>query len=115
MAHRLKSAAAKKQPANPAASQAAQVALFGLEDWDKRELQEGQLGSHSLLLSGDPLRPDHSELKRDSLTPAEVISVAVITPHIAFNSRQAVRRILQTTVADTLAFLEGKSQNVVGS
>ena len=115
MAHRSKSAAANKQPANPAASPAAQVALFELEDWEKRELQEGQLSSHSLLLSGDPLRPDHSEFKGDSVTPAEVISVVVITPHLAFNSRQAVRRILQTTVANTMAFLEGKPQNVVGS
>ncbi len=114
MAHRSKSAAVKKQPAHPAESQATQVALFALEDWEKRELQEGQLGSHSLLLSGDPLRPDHSEFKGDSVTQAEVISVAVITPHLTFNSRQAVRRILETTVANILAFLEGKPQNVVG-
>ena len=37
----------------------------------------------------------------------------VVTPHSAFNTREAVRRIVDTTVANIEAFLEGKSRNVV--
>jgi D-lactate dehydrogenase len=37
----------------------------------------------------------------------------VITPHIAFNSRDAVARILATTVENISAFAAGKAQNVV--
>ena len=37
----------------------------------------------------------------------------VITPHIAFNSREALQRILDTTVQNVLGFLEGRPQNVV--
>jgi D-lactate dehydrogenase len=37
----------------------------------------------------------------------------VLTPHIAFNSHEAVRRILDTTVENIQAFLEGRPQNVV--
>jgi D-lactate dehydrogenase len=38
----------------------------------------------------------------------------VITPHSAFNTREAVGRIAQTTVENIEAFLEGRPQNVVG-
>ncbi len=37
----------------------------------------------------------------------------VFTPHIAFNSQEAVERILDTTLENLYAFLEGKPQNVV--
>jgi lactate dehydrogenase-like 2-hydroxyacid dehydrogenase len=37
----------------------------------------------------------------------------VITPHSAFNSREALSRILDTTVANILAFAAGKSINIV--
>ena len=37
----------------------------------------------------------------------------VITPHIAFNSKEAFLRILETTVANINAFLSGKPENLV--
>lgn len=37
----------------------------------------------------------------------------IITPHSAFNTREAVERILDTTVENILAFLEGEPRNVV--
>lgn len=37
----------------------------------------------------------------------------VITPHIAFNSKEAFMRILETTVKNIEAFLAGKPENVV--
>lgn len=39
----------------------------------------------------------------------------VITPHSAFNTREAVQRILKTTVENIAAFTEGSPQNVVQS
>lgn len=39
----------------------------------------------------------------------------VITPHIAFNSREAFLRILETTVNNINAFLSGKMENIIGS
>ncbi len=37
----------------------------------------------------------------------------IITPHVAFNSTQAVRRIINTTIANVHAFLDGHPQNLV--
>ncbi|MCS6829461.1 MAG: hydroxyacid dehydrogenase [Armatimonadota bacterium] len=37
----------------------------------------------------------------------------VFTPHIAFNSQEAVQRILDTTLENLYAFLQGSPQNVV--
>jgi D-lactate dehydrogenase len=39
----------------------------------------------------------------------------VFTPHIAFNSREALERILDTTIANVRAFLAGQPQNVVNA
>lgn len=47
---------------------------------------------------------NHSLLSRDNV---------VITPHIAFNSREAVERILATTLENVRAFLRGAPQNLV--
>jgi len=58
-------------------------------------------------LAQDKLRTlllNHSLLNRDNV---------VITPHIAFNSREAVKRILETTVENIRAFLRGSPQNLV--
>ncbi len=46
----------------------------------------------------------HLLLKRDNV---------VFTPHIAFNSQEAVQRILDTTLENLKAYLEGHPQNVV--
>jgi D-lactate dehydrogenase len=37
----------------------------------------------------------------------------VITPHIAFNSKEAALRIIDTTIANIQAFLAGKPENIV--
>ena len=37
----------------------------------------------------------------------------IVTPHSAFNTREAVGRIVETTVANIEAFLKGRPQNVV--
>ncbi len=58
-------------------------------------------------LAQDKLRTlllNHSLLNRDNV---------VITPHIAFNSREAVQRILDTTIQNIRAFLAGEPQNLV--
>ncbi|MCS7083006.1 MAG: hydroxyacid dehydrogenase [Bacteroidetes bacterium] len=47
----------------------------------------------------------HLLLKRDNV---------VFTPHIAFNSQEAVQRILDTTLENLKAFLAGGPRNVVG-
>ena len=39
----------------------------------------------------------------------------IVTPHIGFNSEEAVHKILSTTIANVSAFLSGEAQNVVGS
>jgi D-lactate dehydrogenase len=38
----------------------------------------------------------------------------IITPHSAFNTREAVGRIVDTSAADIAAFLDGRPQNIVG-
>jgi len=47
---------------------------------------------------------NHILMKRDNV---------VITPHIAFNSREAVQRILETTAENIIGFLDGKPRNIV--
>jgi len=71
---------------------------------------EQALKEESVLLHGDrepprELRPLRSLLERDNV---------IITPHMAFYSREALRRILDTTIANILAFERGEPQNVVG-
>ncbi len=51
------------------------------------------------------LRPLRSLLERDNV---------IITPHMAFYSQEALRRIMDTTIENILAFERGEPQNVVG-
>lgn len=37
----------------------------------------------------------------------------IITPHIAFDSREALERILDTTAANVAGFIRGEPQNLV--
>ena len=69
---------------------------------DERQILEQPLAQDKLRM----LLLNHSLLNRDNV---------VITPHIAFNSREAVERILSTTVENIRAFLAGSLQNVVSS
>ena len=39
----------------------------------------------------------------------------IVTPHSAFNTREAVDRIAETTVANIVAFVDGHTQNVVAA
>jgi len=60
-------------------------------------------------LAQDKLRTlllNHSLLNRDNV---------VITPHIAFNSREAVQRILEMTLENLPVCLHGRPQNLVVS
>ncbi|MBI3966933.1 MAG: hydroxyacid dehydrogenase [Chloroflexi bacterium] len=38
----------------------------------------------------------------------------IVTPHIAFNSREALQRIVDTTIENIRSFLDGRPQNLVG-
>ena len=69
---------------------------------DERQILEQPLAQDKLRM----LLLNHSLLNRDNV---------VITTHIAFNSREAVERILSTTVENIRAFLAGSPQNVVSS
>ena len=80
------------------------IVFFELEGWEETLLKETSFDGHALELSTHPPL-NHSLLNRDSV---------VITPHIAFNSREAVQRILETTLENVRAYLRGQPQNLVG-
>jgi len=70
---------------------------------------EAAVKEESVLLrsGGEPpseLRPLRSLLARDNV---------IITPHMSFYSREALRRILDTTIENILAFERGAPQNLV--
>jgi len=82
-----------------------QVGGAGLDVFEGEE----SVKEESELLYGDreppsELRPLRSLLQRDNV---------IITPHMGFYSREALRRILDTTVANILAFERGEPQNLV--
>lgn len=47
--------------------------------------------------------------------PLVALSNVIVTPHTAFNTREAIERILETALQNTLAFANGTPQNVVGN
>jgi D-lactate dehydrogenase len=67
---------------------------------DERQILEQPLAQDKLRT----LLLNHSLLNRDNV---------VITPHIAFNSREAVERILATTIENIRAYLAGSPVNLV--
>jgi D-lactate dehydrogenase len=88
-------------------------------------LDEGILAGAGLdVLEGEELIKEEKQLLA-SQEPAEKLRMllsnhilrnrenVVITPHSAFNSREALNRILDTTIANILAFAAGKPINVV--
>lgn len=90
-------------------------------------LNEGRLAGAGLdVIEGEELMAEEERLL-DPGTGAERLQAAirghvllrrddvVITPHIAFDSQEALERILDTTVANVLAVLDGAPINVVGS
>lgn len=83
------------------------LAGAGLDVLEGEELikEERQILSHEFSVDRlKTLLQNHILLNRENV---------VITPHIAFNSREAFLRILDTTVCNIQAFLEGKAENRV--
>lgn len=91
-----------------------------------RALDEGHLGGAGLdVIEGEEFVKEESALLRLPVaeeTLRQVVQANLITkrenviftPHIAFNSKEAVQRILQTTIKNLKAFVEGTPSNVVG-
>ena len=70
-------------------------------------LNAGRLGAAAVDVVGrEPIRPDN---------PLLMARNCVITPHIAWATREARRRLLETTVANVAAFLAGRPTNVVNA
>ncbi len=90
-----------------------------------RALDEGILAGAALdVLEGEELLKDERQILAQSLAQDKLRTLllnhsllnrdnVVITPHIAFNSREAVQRILETTLDNLRAFLRGQPQNLV--
>ncbi len=68
-------------------------------------LKKGILAGAALdVVSQEPIRPDNPLLKAPNV---------IITPHIAWATLEARKRLMKTTVGNVKAFLAGKPQNVV--
>jgi glycerate dehydrogenase len=68
-------------------------------------LNEGRLAGAALdVVSDEPIRPD---------TPLLSARNCLITPHVAWATREARRRLLEATVANVAGFLAGRPTNVV--
>ncbi len=83
------------------------LAGAGLDVLEGEELLKDERQILAQPLAQDKLRTallNHSLLNRDNV---------IITPHIGFNSREAVQRILETTLANIRAFLHDQPQNLV--
>ncbi|SRR6056297_622600 len=91
-----------------------------------RALAEGKLAGAGLdVLPEEPVIREEAELLRrvyeqqhdlQTLLADQVLirlQNVVVTPHSAFNTREAVQRILDTTVENIRAFAAGERQNVV--
>ena len=69
---------------------------------EERELLSGRFDGHKL----------QAVLRNHILSKHEQV---IITPHIAFNSREAVERILETTLENISAYLAAAPSNVVAA
>ncbi len=91
-----------------------------------RGLAEGKVYGAGLdVLPEEPVIREEAELLRsvyerkhnlDALLADHVLirlRNVVVTPHSAFNTREAVSRILETTVDNIESFVQGKGQNIV--
>jgi D-lactate dehydrogenase len=103
------------------------TARGGLVDTDALvwALDEGIVGGAGLdVLEGEELVKEERQLLSKDF-PKEKLATAlknhillhrenvVITPHIAFDSREALQRILETTVVNVAGFLSGSPANLV--
>ena len=83
------------------------LAGAGLDVLEGEDLLKDERQILAQPLAQDKLRTlllNHSLLNRDNV---------VITPHVAFNNREAVQRILETTFENLQAFLHGAPQNLL--
>jgi D-lactate dehydrogenase len=91
-----------------------------------RALAEGKLAAAGLdVLQEEPVIREEAELLRsvyqrthdlNTLLANHVVMRlrnVVVTPHSAFNTREAVQRIIKTTIENVRAFKEGSPQNIV--
>lgn len=93
-----------------------------------RALSEGKLHAAGVdVLSQEPVIREEAELLRsifhkehdlETLLADHVLlrlRNVIVTPHSAFNTREAVRRILDTTLRNISAFVKGTHENVVNA
>ena len=104
------------------------TARGGLVDTDALvwALDDGILGGAGLdVLEGEELVKEERQLLSKDFSKEKLATVlknhillhrenVVITPHIAFDSKEALQRILETTVDNILNFLHGAPSNLVG-
>jgi glycerate dehydrogenase len=68
-------------------------------------LSDGRLAAAAVdVVSSEPIRPD---------SPLLTAPRCLITPHIAWATHEARRRLMQATVSNLTAFLDGRPANVV--
>jgi D-lactate dehydrogenase len=79
--------------------------VLGEESWLGDEAQIFREGPDLSLQTLRGLAADHALMRFPNV---------ILTPHIAYNTHEAVRRILDTTLANIQAFVHGEPQNVVG-
>ncbi|MBP7529262.1 MAG: hypothetical protein KA801_15145 [Syntrophorhabdaceae bacterium] len=91
-----------------------------------KALDEGIVAGAGLdVLPEEPVIRDESELLRSVFSDQHKLPVllansvlanrpdVLITPHIAFNTREAVERLLDTTIRNIVSFTKGEPQNLV--
>jgi D-lactate dehydrogenase len=92
-----------------------------------RALADGKLRAAGLdVLPQEPLIREEAQIFRDAGTSGGYDLKAlvanhvllrfpnvIVTPHVAYNTESAVRRILETTLANIDAFVQGQPQNLV--
>jgi len=99
----------------------------GLIDTDalKDALDEGIISAAGLdVLEGEDLLIEEKMKPRETLTDEEKRIIernlaiierehVIFTPHIAFNTQEAAQRILDTTISNIKAYVEGRPENII--
>lgn len=99
----------------------------GLIDTDalKMALDEGIFSAAGLdVIEGEELIIEEKRKSRKALTDNEKTIIernlsiiqrvnVIFTPHIAFNTQEAAQRILDTTISNIKAYLEGRTENII--